>query len=109
MSWFVTCFGRAIDAAETLCGDVLARAELAQKVQAAPLHERQRTLMLQLLGGFDGPLTAKRWASLAKCSADSAQRDIKELVELKLLLRNPGGSKNTSYALALTEASGRKG
>jgi Fic family protein len=101
MSWFVDCFGRAIDAADLLFTEVLARAELAQRVQAAPLNERQRTIMGQLLAGLDGPLTARRWAALGKCSADTAQRDIKELVELELLAKNPGGSKNTSYALEL--------
>lgn len=104
MSWFVACFGRAIDAADVLFADVLARAALAQRVQAASLNERQRAIMQQLLAGLDGALTAKRWAAVARCSADTAQRDIKELVELELLSKNPGGSKNTSYALALSRA-----
>lgn len=57
--------------------------------------------MDKVLAGLEGKLTAKRWAALTKCSADTAQRDLKELLELKLLVKNPGGSKNTSHALAV--------
>ena len=102
LDWFVGCFARALDSAEEVLGDVLARAELAGRLSQAPVNGRQRTLLTRLLGGLDGKLTAKRWAAMGKCSADTAQRDLKELVELRLLVRNPGGSKNTSYGLQLS-------
>ena len=49
---------------------------------------------------FEGKLTARKWAALAKCSMATAQRDLKDLVDRGLLLRNEGGSKNTSYTVA---------
>ncbi|GMU59625.1 MAG: hypothetical protein AMXMBFR34_13880 [Myxococcaceae bacterium] len=101
LAWFVGCFTRAVDAAEDVLKDVLARAELGRKVSQAVLNERQKKLMGKLLTGLDGKLTAKRWAAMTKSSVDTAQRDIKALIELRLLVQNPGGSKNTSYALAL--------
>jgi Fic family protein len=57
--------------------------------------------MNRLLDGFEGKLTAKKWAALGKCSVDTAQRDIHDLVTRGILVKNPGGSKNTSYTLAI--------
>lgn len=82
--------------------DVHAREELGRRAERAMLNERQKTMLRTLLRGLDGKLTAKRWAALTKTSVDTAQRDLKSLVEPKLVMQNPGGSKNTSYALALT-------
>ena len=63
------------------------------------MSERQRMILNRGLDGFAGHLTARKWAILGKCSAASAQRDIADLVDKGILKRNPGGSKNTSYAL----------
>lgn len=101
LSWFLECFTRAVDAAEDVLQGVLARAALGRRASQAVLNERQKKVMDLMLAGLDGKLTAKRWAVMTKCSVDTAQRDLKGLLELKLLVRNPGGSKNTSYALAL--------
>lgn len=101
LKWFVDCFARAVDSAEGVLSDVMKRATFANRLRERPLNERQRTVMNKLLAGIEGNLTAKRWAVLAKTSVDTAQRDIKEMLELKLLVKNPGGSKNTSYALKL--------
>jgi Fic family protein len=64
------------------------------------MNDRQRTILNRYLDGFEGHLTAKKWAILGKCSPPTAQRDIADLVEKGVLVRNPGGSKNTSYDLA---------
>jgi Fic family protein len=98
--WFIACFSRAIDAAEVACAGVLRRAEFWQRHAVAPFTERQRTVLTRVLGEFEGKLTARKWAALAKCSMATAQRDIKDLVDRGVLLRNEGGSKKTSYTLA---------
>jgi len=54
------------------------------------------------MDGFEGKLTADKWAALAKVSVPTAQRDLNDLVERAILRRNPGGSKNTSYELTTT-------
>lgn len=64
------------------------------------MSERQRSLLNRYLDGFEGALTARKWATLGKCSAPTAQRDIADLIEKGVLKRNPGGSKNTSYSIA---------
>ena len=105
--WFIDCFSRALDAAEQTYAGVLRKADFWQRNGAVPLNERQRKVLNRLLDNFEGKLTARKWAVLAKCSMPTAQRDIKELVDRGLLVRNEGGSKNTSYSLTASEASGK--
>jgi len=50
--------------------------------------------------GFEGKLTSSKWAKLAKCSQDTALRDIDDLVKRGVLMKEPGGCRSTSYALA---------
>lgn len=101
LAWFIACFSSAIDAAQHACAGVLRKADFWQRNALTPLNERQRTVLNRFLDGFEGKLTARKWAILAKCSAPTAQRDIKELVDLGLLVRNEGGSKNTSYSIVV--------
>ena len=97
LTWFAGCYARAVDRAEAMIADVLAKAEFWQRFAREPLSERQKKVLNRFLDGFEGSLTAKKWAALAKCSVDTAQRDIKDLLDRKILVRGPGGSKNTSY------------
>ncbi len=98
--WFIDCFSHAVDAAELACATVLQKAEFWQRHSLMPLNPRQKIMLNRLLDGFEGKLTARKWALIAKCSMPTAQRDIRDLVEQGLLVRNEGGSKNTSYSVA---------
>ncbi|MNR63683.1 hypothetical protein D3C85_1860780 [compost metagenome] len=53
-----------------------------------------------MLEGFEGKLTSSKWAALAKCSPDTALRDINELIALGVLQRSGAGGRSTSYELA---------
>lgn len=99
--WFISCFTKAVEAAEATCGHVLHKATFWQRYVDRGFNERQRTMLNRLLDGFEGKLTAKKWAAMTKSSVPTAQRDIRELVEAGILLKNEGGSKNTSYHLAM--------
>ena len=98
--WFIEMFSKTLDAAAETCSGILRKADFWQRHTLTPLNERQRKLLNRFLDGFEGKLTARKWSSIAKCSMPTAQRDIKELVDKGLLLRNEGGSKNTSYEIA---------
>jgi len=100
MAWFLACLGRAIDGAQTTLAAVLAKARFWQAFRTVPINERQRAMLNRLLGGFEGKLTTSKWATIAKCSSDTALRDILDLVQHGMLVRNPGGGRSTSYALA---------
>jgi len=99
MEWFLACLGRAIDGAQTTLSAVLHKARFWQSVRDVPINERQRLLLNRLLDGFEGNLTTSKWAKIAKCSTDTALRDITELVERGILVRNAAGGRSTSYGL----------
>jgi Fic family protein len=100
MEWFLACLGRAIDGAQTTLAAVLQKARFWQPVRDVPINDRQRLVLNRVLDGFEGNLTTSRWATIAKCSSDTALRDILDLVERRVLVRNPGAGRSTSYALA---------
>ena len=97
--WFIGCLSRALDRADETCAGTLRKADFWQRHAQVDLNQRQRVVLNRYLDGFEGKLTTRKWAALAKCSAATAQRDIAELIERGLLIRNPGGSKNSSYSL----------
>jgi Fic family protein len=47
-------------------------------------------------------LTTSKWATLTKTSQDSALRDIQQLVDRGVLVRNSPGGRSTSYSLAVS-------
>jgi Fic family protein len=100
MDWFLQCLGHAIDGAQTTLGSVLAKAHFWETFRDALLNERQRLAVNRLLDGFEGKLTTMKYGKLAKCSHDTALRDIATLVERGILARNPEGGRSTSYSLA---------
>src|SRR5271167_2036435 len=100
MEWFLGCLGRAIDGAQTALGAVLTKARFWESIAGVAINERQQLVINRLLDGFEGKLTTSKYAALAKCSQDTALRDILPLVERGILVRNPEGGRSTSYALA---------
>ena len=103
LTWFVECLGRSIDRAQETLSAVLRKARVWQQVGTTPLNERQRQILNRLLDGFEGNLTTSKYAKLAHCSTDTALRDIRELLEVRLLLQNPGRGRSVSYRLAEPE------
>ena len=100
MEWFLGCLGRAIDGAQMTLAAVLQKGRFWQALRDVPINERQRLVLNRLLDGFEGNLTTSKWAKIAKCSSDTALRDVAELIDRGILLRNPAGGRSTSYALA---------
>jgi len=100
MEWFLGCLGRAIDGAQTTLSAVLAKSGFWERIRGIQLNDRQRRVINRLLDGFEGKLTTSKYAKLAKCSQDTALRDILPLVDQGVLVRNPEGGRSTSYSLA---------
>jgi Fic family protein len=99
MEWFLGCLDRAFDGAEKTLAIVFKKAEFWKKHSAALLNERQRDIVNRLLDGFEGKLTSSKWATIEKCSPDTALRDIADLVERGILMKDAGGGRSTSYSL----------
>ena len=100
LAWFLNALHRAADNAQHTVDAVLIKTRFWQRWAAAPLNERQIKLLNRLLDGFDGKLTSSKWAAIAKCSPDTALRDISELIALGALRRSASGGRSTSYELA---------
>ena len=82
---------------------MLLKARFWQRWASTPMNERQVKLLNRLLDGFDGKLTSSKWAAIAKCSPDTALRDINELIALGVLRKAAGGGRSTAYELAAWE------
>jgi Fic family protein len=103
LEWFLECLGRAFNRAETILATVLSKARFWESFAAVELNERQREIVNRLLNGFEGKLTSSKWAKLAKCSQDTALRDIEDLIRKKMLVKDAAGGRSTSYSLARTK------
>ena len=98
--WFLGCLLRAIEGAHDTLGSVLAKARFWERFATEPLNQRQIAILNRLLDGIEGKLTTSKWAKLAKCSQDTAYRDILDLVRRGALRKDAGGGRSTSYTLA---------
>ncbi len=99
LAWFLTTLHRAVENSQHTLDTVLTKARFWQHWAATPLNERQVMLLNRLLDGFDGKLTSSKWATIAKCSPDTALRDINELIARKVLRKTDAGGRSTSYDL----------
>ncbi len=99
LAWFLATLDRAVDQAQQTLNAVLLKTRFWQRRASLPLNPRQVKLINGLLDGFDGKLTSAKWAAIAKCSADTALRDINELVAQGVLRKSEAGGRSTSYEI----------
>ncbi|HVZ46928.1 MAG TPA: Fic family protein [Ramlibacter sp.] len=103
LGWFLANLHRAVVSAQTTLDAVLAKARFWQRWGDTPMNARQVKLLNRLLDGFEGKLTSSKWAAIAKCSPDTALRDINELVALGVLRKGEGAGRSTGYGLGSGE------
>ena len=102
LAWFLDTLHCAVDQAQHTLDAVLVKTRFWQRWAApgsASLNERQVKLVNRLLDGFDGKLTSSKWATIAKCSPDTALRDITDLRARGILRKLDAGGRSTSYEL----------
>lgn len=99
LNWFLNCLYRALISTEETLKKVLDKADFWDKHKETILNSRQRLMLNKLLDGFDGKLRTSKWAKIAKCSADTALRDIKDLIEKGILKQEESGGRSTNYEL----------
>jgi Fic family protein len=104
LEWFLRCLARSILGSEETLGAVLRKARFWKSHADTPFNERQRLMLNKLLDGLEGKLTSSKWATIAKCSQDTALRDIVDLVERGVLVKSPAGGRSASYSLVPPEA-----
>gem|GEM_PF-849545 len=101
LSWFLDCLYHAMDHTEETLSAVANRARFWEKNRGKLLNSRQQYMVSTLLDEFYDKLTSTKWAKMTKSSPDTALRDIQDLIEKGILEKEPGGGRNTTYALIM--------
>ena len=100
LNWFLQNLAKAVNTAQHTLDAVLSKTRFWQRWATTPMNERQVQLLNRLLDGFEGKLNSSKWAAIAKCSPDTALRDINELLAHGVLRKSAAGGRSTSYELA---------
>ncbi|WP_408591313.1 Fic family protein [Novosphingobium sp.] len=104
LAWFLACLDGAITRSEKELQHVLQKARFWEEHRETAVNDRQRLMLNKLIDGFEGKLTTSKWAIIAKCSQDTALRDIEALIPLGILEKEPAGGRSTSYRLVQIKA-----
>ena len=99
IKWFLSCLINALNSTDIVLRRILFKADFWQKHSATIINERQQKLLNKIIDGFDGKLTSSKWARIAKCSKDTAIRDINDLIDKGLLQKEEAGGRSTNYEL----------
>ena len=97
--WYANTLSLALDEAENIVSTILNKSFFWQKASSVPLSQRQTDMLNLFLDGYEAKITSKTWASLAKCSKDTAIRDIQDLVDKEILREDIPGAKRPSYSI----------
>ncbi len=99
LDWFLGCFERALLASEQNLEIILDKAHFWDKHKLTNINDRQRLVINYLYDSYDkeiGFLRTSTYAKLAKCSNDTALRDLQDLVK-KEMLKSEDTGKKTNY------------
>lgn len=99
LEWYFACLRHAINSSHEILDAVLTKANFWKRHEGELFSNRQRNLINRLLDGFDGKLTSSKWANIAKCSPDTALRDITGLMNRNILAKDDAGGRSTGYHL----------
>jgi Fic family protein len=99
LNWFLNCLYRALSTTEETMQRILLKSEFWDKHKNTVLNSRQRLMLNKLFDGFDGKLKTSKWAKIAKCSSDTALRDIKDLIKKDIVKQEESGGRSTNYEL----------
>jgi Fic family protein len=98
--WFLECLRRALVRAERVLSVTLRKAAVWDRINTGiAVNERQRRVLNALLDEAVAETSTSRYAKLARCSLDTALRDLKALVECGALEPGEGGGRSTRYRI----------
>lgn len=99
LKWFISCLQRSLLNAEKRLATTLNKAQFWGELKELSLNPRQNKIINLMLDDFKGHLNTSKYAKLAKCSKDTALRDITHLLNHGILKKNSSGGRSTSYCL----------
>ena len=94
--WFTGCLERSLDNSMLRLNRVLLKSRFWVTHGHSGLNDRQAKVINRMFSDFDGIMSTARWANIAKCSKDTAFRDLSRLVEIGVLERT-GTGRGTKY------------
>lgn len=103
IEWFFICLKRAIDDASNVLEKILKKNQFWENLAEISLNDRQKKIIHRLLDEFEGKLTTSKWAKIAKCSQDTAYRDILDLMKKGILIKSKEEGRSTSYSLKISQ------
>ena len=101
LEWFLDCLKAALIHTEKMVSTVLQKAAFWDKHRLVSMNERQIKMVNLLWDGFNGKVTSSKWGKITKCSADTALRDIQDLIAKNVLRKTNEGGRSTNYELNL--------
>ncbi len=101
LTWYLDCLYRSLLSTEDAFLKVLYRSDFWDMHNKIEFNARQRLMLNKLFDGFDGKLNSSKWAKIAKCSTDTALRDIQDLINKGILRKEIAGGRSTNYELVL--------
>ena len=96
--WFLSTLKIAMQNSEGLLNKICKISEFWSKHSKLEFNARQKKILSMLLNDFKGNLTSSKWAKICKCSQDTANRDISDLL-FKNILRKEGEARASHYIL----------
>lgn len=99
LSWFLNCLHNALKSSEKILANVLFKHSFWKENTEKGINKRQQKILNNMLDGFTGKLTSSKWAKINKCSKDTAIRDIQDLIEKNILVKDASGGRSTTYSL----------
>lgn len=100
MLWYLHALEKALDQSDAMLKLVLRKTRFWEEHREISINARQRVVINKLFEGFEGKLNSSKWARICSCSSDTALRDIQDLIERNILVKEEGGGRSTSYRLA---------
>jgi Fic family protein len=97
--WFLEGYAAAAEVTLRVVDQTGRALTVWRRIAPLGLSARQAQVVARLLEDFQGKLTTAKYAALAKVSEDTALRDLGELADKGILLRD-GIGKKTSWMLA---------
>lgn len=97
--WFLSCLQNVIEGTQETLATTLNKARFWERFAKSPFNQRQIKILNKLLDGFEGKLSTSKWAKITKCSQDTADHDILNLIKQKVLQKDAGGGRSTSYSI----------
>ncbi|MEM6967532.1 MAG: Fic family protein [Bacteroidota bacterium] len=99
LDWFIACLAGALDTSSEILAKVMRKAKFWNQHVLESFNARQKLMLNKLMDDFSGKLTSKKWAKMTKCSADSALRDIQDLIARGILKKEGAGGRSTTYCM----------